>query len=312
MTGNRMLGVRAPIARLALSLALFDGPWGALCAVSCGGNEFAVGDNLDASNGISSTSTSSDAPADAPTGVGPDAADGAPDWCSAQGTHLFCEDFAEGVPGQLASVESGGGMVMADDAHYPPGAKPPRSMLATTPSVPAAGGSATALGTVSFTTEGTHDVLQTEFTVSSTCFAGGDKDGVTALAVSFPEDKYLLAVVVLSSSSELLEITMGADGGVSSISAHPFTSQIPLDRWMLVSVDAHVAAPAVGITTAADTVTVKLDDVEVLSAEKLDLVPTLGAHHPTVGLGLSVKNQDGTSTGCSAGFDQILFDIEAT
>ena len=244
--------------------------------------------------------------------AGLDAADAQEDWCQSQGSHLFCEDFSDGVPGLLAETDTAGAQLSLDTNQYPPRAQPPRSMLATTPALASQGNSGSAIGSHAFTTDGIHPVLQAEFNVSSSCFAHGDKDGVTIASLTFPEDRYLLAIVVASNSSELVELSVGLDGGISNAAVHPFSSMIPTDRWTLVSLDVNLDVKVGGgaAAGAADTATVKVDNsVAVLTDEKLTLVPVLGARHPTLSLGASVKNTENLSSGCKVNVDEILFDI---
>lgn len=229
------------------------------------------------------------------------------DWCATQGNHTFCEDFSEGVPGQLMSADTVGATLALDTTNFPSGTHPPQSMLATTPSLPDMGDSAAAIGIVGFPdADGAHDILQADFNVASACFDHGDKDGVTVLALSFVADRYLLAVVVQSDGSELIELPTGLDGGTSNAAVHPFSTGLPTDRWTVVNLDVNLGAGAAG---ASETATVKVNGLEVLAGVKLTLVPVLGAHHPTLGLGASVKNDLSASSGCKVNVDDVLLDI---
>ena len=284
---------------LGLGRVLGAGVSGLFIAIcSCGGSAFSVGP---ADSGGADLALAGDAaPEDAkPTG---DVAN----WCGTQGTHTFCEDFSEGVSGQLMSGTTPGATLVLDTTTFPPGAHPAQSMAATTPALVNLGDSAAAVGTIGFPDEdGSHDVLEANLDIASSCFDHGDKDGVTVLALSFVEH-YLLAVVVESDEAELLEVTLGLDGGVSNAAVHLFSTTIPLDKWGTVNLDANLGA---GTADVSQTATVKVNDLVVLSGEKLSLVPVLGAHHPTLGLGASVKDDVSISAGCKVNVDQVLLDI---
>jgi hypothetical protein len=264
---------------------------------SCGGSAFSVATD----SGGPDLATG-----DAPAQDAKVASDGSTEnWCLTQGTHTFCEDFSEGVPGQLMSGTTSGASLVLDTTTFPPGAHPAQSMAATTPALVNVGDSAAAIGTISFPDEdGSHDVLQADLDVASSCFDHGDKDGVTVLALSFVEH-YLLAVVVASDTTELLEVTLALDGGVSNAAVHLFSTTIPLDKWGTVNVDANLGTG----TAVSQTATVKVNDLVVLSGVKLSLVPVLGAHHPTLGLGASVKDALSISSGCKVNVDEVFLDI---
>jgi hypothetical protein len=266
---------------------------------SCGGSAFSVA--MD-SGGPDLAATGDAAAQDAKL-----ASDGSTEnWCLTQATHTFCEDFSEGVPGQLMSGTTSGASLVLDTTTFPPGAHPAQSMAATTPALVNVGDSAAAIGTISFPDEdGSHDVLQADLDVASSCFDHGDKDGVTVVALSFVEH-YLLAVVVEADATELLEVTLALDGGVSNAAVHPFSTTIPLDKWGTVNVDANLGA---GTADVSQTATVKVNALVVLSGEKLSLVPPLGAHHPTLALGVSVKDALSVSSGCRANVDEVFLDI---
>jgi hypothetical protein len=275
-----------------------------LLTAACGGDAFAVGG---AEAGAAGSSSGGDSGSDRNEGAVADGEAGAPSsWCSRQGAHLFCEDFSEGVPGLLSPLLSGGGAVAQDSNSFPPSAEPPRSLVATTPALTDLAGSASALGIITFTTEGGHDVLQEELDVSSTCFAHGNKDGVSVIALSFPAARYDLAVVVQSSAAELVEVTLDVDGGTSSVAVHPFSTPLPLDRWLVLNLDANLGVAVAG---TSNTVTVKVNGLTVLANDKLTLVPLAGARHPTLGLGAAVKDSMSISSGCKVNVDEILFDV---
>jgi hypothetical protein len=267
---------------------------------SCGGDAFSVATDAAVNDSVSLGADANPA-GDAPLAAGSD-------WCATQGSHTFCEDFSEGIPGQLMSANTGGAALSLDTTNFPPGADPPRSMLATTPNLPDMGDSAAAVAVLSFPDAlGVHDILQADFDVASSCFDHGDKDGVTVLALSFVEDRYLIALLVQSSGSELLEVTTGLDGGTSNAAVHPFTTGLPLDKWTIVNLDMNLSGAS---TSVSDTATVKVNGLEVLEGEKLSLVPALGAHHPTLGLGANVKNDTGASGGCKVNVDDVFLDID--
>ena len=153
---------------------------------SCGGDAFSVAADAGGNDSISLGADANPA-GDSPLAAGSD-------WCATQGSHTFCEDFSEGVPGQLMSENTAGAALSLDTTNFPQGADPPRSMLATTPNLPDMGDSAAAIAVLSFPDAlGVHDIVQADFDVASSCFDHGDKDGVTVLALSFAEDRYLIA-----------------------------------------------------------------------------------------------------------------------
>jgi hypothetical protein len=272
---------------------------------SCGGDAFSVAGEAGA---VGATAVADASPVgDAQLS---DASAAGSTWCSTQGTHTFCEDFSEGVPGQLMSADTAGAALERDTSTFPSGANPPLSMSATTPSLVNVGDSAAAIGIVGFPdNDGVHDVLQAEFDVSDSCFDHGDKDGVSILALSFTEDRYLLALVVESNGSELLEVTTGLDGGTTNAVLHPLSTGLPVDKWAAVNVDVNVGAASAAGSSVSGTATVKVNGLDVLAGQKLSLVPILGAHHPTLGLGASVKNDLGISDGCKVNVDEVLLDI---
>jgi hypothetical protein len=230
-------------------------------------------------------------------------AEAAVGWCASMdaSAHTFCEDFSEGVPGKLSSQTAGGGTIEADTMNY---VLAPPSMRAVTPNLSNPAQMAQAFGLYDFTgIDGLHDVLQTQIRVDSSCFAHGNKDGVTVAALSFQGARYALAVIAASSATTLIEAVYGADGGVSSIALHPFGAPLPIDKWSSLVVDAR-------LSVLADTVSVTVNSVDVLKNDKLTLTPANPvASHPSLLLGASVTNAMSASTGCSVNIAHVLFDI---
>src|SRR5580692_1784703 len=147
-------------ARLALVGVACLGCGAAGTPAAAGG---ASGHDVDAS--------STDAPPPTDTGSR-DGADEALDWCSSQGiSHLFCEDFDQGVPGGLTSKTYGGGTVAADVSDY---VSAPESMWASTPPLVGPHGAGGAFGTASFTAAGPHFQLQADLQIAPDCVANGD------------------------------------------------------------------------------------------------------------------------------------------
>jgi hypothetical protein len=245
------------------------------------------------------------APIDAKEPVGEAAAppDAGAGWCATQApTHTFCEDFLHGVPGKLVEITSGG-MLVPDKTDFE---SPPQSMAAITPSLSKKGDSATALGTRDFpTAPGTQFTLAAYFKVASSCFpANGAFDPVSTVVLQFAAQEYGIAIDVTPSGVELVEVTVGADGGQIAGSpkvSRPYTAANLFDSWQLwtLTIDGGLAK----------TLSLSIGNASVIPRTTLTVAAAL-LQHPTLYLGATVKNDQALSPGCRVKVDDILFDVK--
>lgn len=269
-------------ARLALT--------GALC-LACGASS-SSGGGAGGRSGNDADATATDAPSPTDTGS-PDGGDGAIDWCSSQGTsHLFCEDFDEGVPGRLTSKTYGGGTVAADVSDY---VSAPESMWASTPPLVGPHGAGGAFGTASFDAVGPHFQLQTDLQVAPDCVANGD--GATLATVTF--DTYSVALLAALGGSYLMELTYASDGGLAGSTQHRLATPIPNDAWRTVVLDLDFSTREANVTVSGEA---------ALSHQPLSFVPSPAPTAPTIGLGAEIQNRVGQSEGCRVRVDNVLFD----
>jgi hypothetical protein len=218
------------------------------------------------------------------------------DWCVAQGSgHLLCEDFDQGTPGKFASKTYGGGTVAGDVTEY---VSPPESMWASTPALAGARSAAGALATMSLATSGTHFRFQAELQIDASCVA--NNDGATLVTLGL--GPYSLALVAGSSGSSLMELRVGADGGLALSAEHPLSSTLPTDSWRNVVIDSDLAARVVTVTIA---------DKSVLSDSLLyataDAQPDM-AGPMSIAVGPAIENQAAQSAGCRVRVDNVLVD----
>jgi hypothetical protein len=263
----------------------------------CGGDAF-TSSEPDGAAGVVADAHGSDAVViDA---APPDAGAG---WCATQATtHTFCEDFLRGVPDKLVGITVGA-MLVPDTTDFE---SAPQSMAAVTPKLARKGDSATALATQSFSgSAGTQFTLTSYFKVASSCFpANGGFDPVSIAILQFPEENYALALDATPSGVELVEVTMGADGGIlDSPRLTMFNTANLLDSWKLWTLTVSGSIPK--------TITLTVGGATVIPARTaLNAKSALLLQHPTLLLGAAVKNDQGLSDGCRVNVDDILFDVK--
>ncbi len=225
-------------------------------------------------------------------------------WCAAQDAgHTFCEDFTRGVPGMLSTtVTTGGAAFSANTMDF---TSPPQSLLATTPALIGTGanGMATAIASKAFSDDvGTRFSLSLDVELdSSLCFSKGDKDGVSILALDFPDAvdaNYEILIQVLPAEIDAYELT-----GQMVTAQHQFPTSPPA-KWQRWTLDVNGTAAG----SAKKTIDLSFGSTTAFS-EPLQKAPIAALQHPTLVVGAIVKNVMGQSPGCQVGFDDILFDV---
>jgi hypothetical protein len=270
--------------------------------VGCVGDAFTSGGTDAGSNPAADVSA---APGDAKSEVAPDAAalDAGAGWCATQtAAHTFCEDFLHGVPDKLLGIIANA-MLVPDTADY---VSLPQSMAAITPSLAHKGDSATALATHDFSgATGTQFTLASYFKIAGSCFPGsGGFDPVTVILVQFSEQGYGVAIAATPSGVELIEITTGADGGITSTpQLTTFDAPGLLDSWKLWTLSISGGIPKSIALTVGST--------SVIPTRALKNASTVLLQHPALFVGASVKNDQGLSPGCKVNVDDLLFDAKA-
>jgi hypothetical protein len=291
MRGGR-LGSLLAVGSLGLARAL----------AGCGGDAFTTSDR----DG-EVTAAPDDAMAPPETGAPP--ADAAPavdagaGWCATQAaTHTLCEDFFRGVPDKLVGLTVGA-MLIPDTTDFE---SPPQSMAAVTPSLAKKGDTATALATHDFSGDtGTQFTLASYFKIAGSCFPGNGFDPVSIAIVDFPAESYAVVIDVTPSGVELVEATVGPDGGLNSNpQVTTFDSAGLLDNWKLWTLTIGGGIPK--------TVSLTVGAVTVIPSRALKNAPTVALlQHPTLLLGAIIKNDQGLSPGCKVNVDDVLFDVKA-
>jgi hypothetical protein len=230
-------------------------------------------------------------------------ADAGAGWCTTQApTHTFCEDFLHAVPDKLVGITAGG-MLLPDTTDYE---SAPQSMAAITPNLAKKGDSATALGTYAFSTvAGTQFTLAAYFKLASSCFpANGAFDPVSTIILQFMDQNYGIAIDVTPAGVELVEVTVGADGGQingSPMVSRPYTAANLFDSWQLwtLAIDGGLAK----------TASLAIGSASVISRINLHASTVIPLQHPTLYLGATVKNDQAISPGCRVNVDDVLFDV---
>ena len=193
----------------------------------------------DAADGdLDATSVRRDAPDDASHGSdardGGEAAAASAHWCSTQGSHVFCEDFTDGVPGRLSADLSVGSTVTADTDNFTSASL---AMLATTPALGTDGGQGSAYGLYTTTVPGAHFRVQADVRVDSRCFDGGYYDRVTVLAVEYPSENYEIKLYVSPAISDngvvLSAGIVEFNGGVAAYGAE--YGSFATDEWQTMA-----------------------------------------------------------------------------
>jgi hypothetical protein len=292
---RKMSGARPGLLKAIAGLGL------ATAGAACGGSAFTTA-GADAS-------PSAAVDAKVPDGAPHDAAAAPPDagagWCATQApTHTFCEDFLHGVPGKFIGITAGNGMLLADPNDYE---SPPQSMAAITPSLAKKADSATAFGTRDFTTvAGTQFTLATYFKVPKSCFpANGLPDPVSIIVLQFTEQNFGIIIDVIPNGVQLVEVTVGADGGQIAGSPKvlgPYVSSNLFDDWQLwtLTIDGGLVAKAASLS---------IGNATVIPRTPLSISAAV-LQHPTLFLGATVKNDQALSPGCKVNVDDILFDAK--
>jgi hypothetical protein len=270
-------------------------------AAACGGDAFTTAKPDGGIAGVDAKVPEA-GPGDAGT---PAPADAGAGWCATQSpTHTFCEDFLRGVPGKLVGVTVGA-MLVPDPTDYE---SPPQSMAAVTPALAKKGDSATALATRDFSSaSGTQFTLASYFKVASSCFpTNGVFDPVSIAVVQFPQQDYGIVIDVTPSSVELVEVTLGADGGqiLGSPRVTTFNAANLLDTWQLwtLTIDGSLTGKSVSLSVGG---------AAVIPAHTALKAAALLLQHPTLYLGATIKNDQGLSAGCRVHVDDVLFDVKA-
>lgn len=289
-----MSGARSGLLKAIAGLSL------ATTGAACGGSAFTTA-GADASASATVDAKVPEGALDAATAP-PDAGAG---WCATQApTHTFCEDFLHGVPGKFVGITAGNGLLVADPKDYE---SLPQSMAAITPSLLKKDDSATALGTHDFTTvAGSQFALAAYFKIAKSCFpANGAVDPVSPIVLQFPEQDYGIAIDVIPSGVELVEVTVGADGG--QVAGSPRVSRLYaaanlFDSWQLwtLTIDGGLVGKAA---------TLSIGSAIVISRMPLTISAAF-LQHPTLFLGATVKNDEALSPGCKVNVDDILFDVK--
>jgi hypothetical protein len=296
---RKMSGARSGLLKAIAGLNL------AMAGAACGGSAFTTAGADASASPTVDAKVAEGAPSDAATAP-PDAGAG---WCATQApTHTFCEDFLHGVPGKFIGITAGNGMLMPDPKDYE---SLPQSMAAITPSLAKKDDSATALGTRDFTTvAGTQFALAAYFKIAKSCFpANGAVDPVSPIVLQFAEQDYGIAIDVIPSGVELVEVTVGADGG--QVAGSPKVSRLYaaanlFDSWQLWTLT--IDGALVG-----KSATLSIGNAIVIS--RMPLSPPISAstallQHPTLFLGATVKNDQALSPGCKVNVDDVLFDVK--
>jgi hypothetical protein len=127
-------------------------------------------------------------------------------------------------------------------------------------------------------------------------------DGTTFAVLAL--DSYALAVEALSTQSALIELVVGADGGVTPGAEHPF-STLPEDpKWfnLILTLD-----------LAAKTATLALGNNAALDGIALTQVPATLASAATARIDLGAEIHAVTAPtllgGCHAHVDNVAFDV---
>jgi hypothetical protein len=275
-----------------------------VAGVSCGGDPFVESDAGPVEAGVTGEA-SLDALRDGPVDGAFDAGTA---WCVAQGMHTFCEDFSEGVPGKFQEElvgPPGQESISADNTDLPDAQTPPQSMLAVTPPLSALGDSASALGVASFTVDGLHCHLEAAIQVGKECYANDEKDGVTVALLTFPAQRYAIAVLAASTGPAVVEATYDADGGVMSAASHTLSGAFGADQWVTLTLDTKLS----NVGVFAQTFSAALGADPGVKNEKLSLTP-FDPEHPTLALGAGVKDTNSVSGGCRVHVDDVLLDID--
>jgi hypothetical protein len=250
---------------------------------------------------LDATNVSHEVPGDASEGS--DAGDGdttdaaSAHWCSSQGTHVFCEDFTDGIPGRLADDLSVGSSVTPDMGKST--ATSP-AMLATTPPLTTDGGQSWAYGSHTTTVTGAHFRLQADVRVDSSCFDNGYYDRVTVLGVEYASGNYVIKLYVTPAVGEngifLSAGIVEFNNGEAAYGAE--YGWFSTDEW--------------------ETMTLWADEP---SSGGLSVSPAgiaagggiFGGQGPyqeaTLRVGASTQNVQSHSSGCEVSVDNVLFDI---
>jgi hypothetical protein len=279
-------------ARVGAALAV------ALCG-GCGGAAAKAGGFSGGSGSLGSLSGSDVGSAmDAESlndGAGGDASnrDASLDWCALQSpSHLLCEDFDQGVPGQLASKTYGGAVMAADVSEF---VSAPESMWISIPALAGPHTAAGALASAPFPMTGPHVQLRAEFQIAAECAA--NNDGVTVAAMTF--GNYSVDLVAALGASYLVELAQGPDGGLASSASHRLASPIPTDSWTPIVLEVDLSTHDASVT---------LPGAPAID-QPLSLAASPGpAPAATLGLGAEIQNQAGMSAGCRVRVDNVLFD----
>jgi hypothetical protein len=171
--------------------------------------------------------------------------------------------------------------------------------LAQTQAISQTGDQAQAQVRHTFMENGSRFTLEVSLNVNSACFAGGNLDGVSLLALYFPFDRYGLALYTLTGGTVLIEVAYDADGGVSMIAQHPLTRALPLDSWQTVNLDARLGVPK--------TVDISIGGTPALQG-MVTLAP-VAPMHPAFFTGVGAMNKQSLSQGCKVNVDDVWFDI---
>ena len=226
-------------------------------------------------------------------------------WCAEQGTHDFCEDFTEGVPGQMTVAWTPGATVTADTTNF---SSPPRAMLTATPALTGDGGVAAASGSHGLRQTGAHFRMQADIRVDSNCFANGDYDRIMIMGVEYPTESYGMAMYVTPAttsdggillSAGTLEMTYSSDGGATIFSGQGDSGFFPPDEWQTFTMWADLPSEGgYGVSPAG---------IGVGGGPQPG--PAVPYHAPTFWAGASVQNHYSSSNGCQVSVDNVLFDV---
>ncbi len=226
-------------------------------------------------------------------------------WCASQDpTHTFCEDFSSGVPDQVSTeLIMGGASIEADTTDF---TSAPQSLVATTPALTSVGATATAIASRAFSTDpGTHFVLSLDLKVDGGCLPKNDKNGVLVLALEFTEANYEIAIQVLPTEVDVVELS-----GQTPTALHQFQMTLA-SGWQRWTLDVN-GISSIGSSSAMKTVDLAIGSTSAFKKESLQKAPPLPLQHPTLVVGAIVKDASDQAPACKVWDDDILFDVRTT